>query len=324
MSPDTAPATSLPRRTALAALISLASLPLGACAAPAQTLGALADITIRDRDSGETLPTYQHRGRWYVAGRPGARYAIALRNNTGGRLLTVMSVDGVNVVTGQTAAWQQSGYVFDPYQRYEIAGWRKSDSEIAAFEFTALADSYAARTGRPAQVGAIGVALFRERVAEPPVSQLRRGRPDDLFEQRAEAAADSATGSGASPGASPGASLGASNAAAPPPAAAPAAKGAAESDSRAAAGALGALTRPAPESKKLGTGHGQREHSVVESTHFVRASSTPDETVTLYYDSRENLVAQGVIPSPRAWPPRLPQPFPDSPSVGYAADPPPR
>jgi len=306
-------ATAIPRRVLLMAFISLAGLPFGACASPAPAATGLVEVTVRDRDSGETLPVHTHRGRWFVAGRPGARYAIVLRNNTGGRLLTVMSVDGVNVVTGQTAAWQQGGYVLDPYQRYEIAGWRKSDHEIAAFEFTALSDSYAARTGRPGHVGAIGLALFRERVPEPSVGPLSSGRLSELLSQRAEgAAADSALGAAA---------------ASPPAPAEPAAataQAANESDGRAG---LGARHQAAPESKreKLGTGHGRREHSVVEKTQFVRASSKPDEIVTLYYDSRENLIAQGVIRPPRAWPPSgppVPQPFPDSHTVGYAPDPP--
>ena len=45
----------------------------------------------------------------------------------------------------------------------EITGWRKSLERTAAFYFTDLGDSYAARTGRPQNVGVIGVAVFQER-----------------------------------------------------------------------------------------------------------------------------------------------------------------
>ncbi len=51
-------------------------------------------------------------------------------------------------------------------QDYRITGGRKSDDEVAAFTFTASPNSYAARTGRPVNVGVIGVAVFRER--QPP------------------------------------------------------------------------------------------------------------------------------------------------------------
>src|SRR5208337_3068580 len=76
----------------------------------------------------------------------------------------VMSVDGVNVITGDTASPRQAGYVLAPLESADIGGWRKSLSRTAAFYFTALPDSYAARTGRPDNVGVIGVALYRERV----------------------------------------------------------------------------------------------------------------------------------------------------------------
>jgi hypothetical protein len=61
----------------------------------------------------------------------------------------------------------------DPWSSYDISGWRKSNAEVAAFEFSAASGSYAALTGRPANVGVIGVALFRERIAPPAISQLQ-------------------------------------------------------------------------------------------------------------------------------------------------------
>jgi hypothetical protein len=136
----------------------------------AQPVRGLADVSIIDRDSGVVLDTHYYHGEYWVAGRPGGRYAIEIHNQLGERLLAVTSVDGVNVVSGETAAWDQGGYVFGPGDRYQITGWRKSDAEVAAFTFTDLANSYAARTGRPANVGVIGVAVFRER-QPPPIDQ---------------------------------------------------------------------------------------------------------------------------------------------------------
>ena len=143
----------------LAPALVLASIT----ATPALALGRLADVTITDRDSGETLPVYSARGEYWVEGRPGARYAIRIRSQQPGRLLAVTAVDGINVISGETAKFDQRGYVFDPWVAYDIAGWRKSDAQIAAFEFTSVPKSYAARTGRADDVGVIGVALFRER-----------------------------------------------------------------------------------------------------------------------------------------------------------------
>ena len=165
-------------KTCLTRFILACALLAGATAARA---GMLANIEIVDRTTGRTLTTYTHEGRFYVAGTPGDRYAVRLRNRTGGRLLTVVSVDGVNVLTGDTAAPDQTGYVLSPRERTDIAGWRKSETEVAAFYFTRLPDSYAARTERPGNVGVIGVAVFKEYVPPPPpvaVGSPRRMTPN--------------------------------------------------------------------------------------------------------------------------------------------------
>jgi hypothetical protein len=211
--------------------------------------GLAVDVEILDRRSGEVLPVYWHAGERHIAGEPGREYEIRLTNRAGTRVLAVTSVDGVNVITGRSASLLGSGYVLDPRGTVAIDGWRKSMDEVAAFYFTALPDSYAARTGRPDNVGVVGVALFRESRASAEV-------------------------------------------------AAPAA--AASSDS-------------ARAEKRLGTGHGRRLDSGATYTTFERASDEPDKVIRIYYDSRRNLVARGIIPRPHdrlAW--RQPNPFPDA------------
>lgn len=131
--------------------------------------GRLADVRIVDRAQGRTLPVYWHDGEAYVAGKPGNEYEIVVRNRAGDDLLAVVSVDGVNVVSGRSAAYRQRGYIVPRQDRVRIEGWRKSLDETAAFYFTELDDSYAARTDRPDDVGVIGVALFeRARRGEAP------------------------------------------------------------------------------------------------------------------------------------------------------------
>ena len=150
------------------------ALLLVALAAAAWALPAAASPLVRleivDRDSGRWLEQYPRRDDTWVAGTPGHRYAVRLTNTSGERVLVVLSVDGVNAVTGQTADPSQAGYVLAPWQSTEIAGWRKSHQDVAQFVFTALPDSYAARTGRPDHVGTIGIAAFRERRPYTPPS----------------------------------------------------------------------------------------------------------------------------------------------------------
>ncbi|KFL37096.1 hypothetical protein [Arenimonas donghaensis] len=161
--------------TLLLALAALASLPACARQAP------LVDLQVHDLERGHALPWHPHRGRHYIEGQPGHRYSLVLHNTSGERVLAVVSVDGVNVISGETAGTGQSGYVLGPWQRLEIKGWRKNLSEVAEFHFTALQDSYAARTGRPDNVGVIGVAVFRER--QPPAWQA----PAPIARSRQEA-----------------------------------------------------------------------------------------------------------------------------------------
>lgn len=273
------------------------SVLLACSAMQAQAVGRLADVTVVDRATGAVLPVHYFAGEYWVAGRPGAKYAIAVRNRMGERVMAVTSVDGVNVLSGETAARDQTGYVFGGSQRYQITGWRKSNSEVAAFEFSAAGDSYAGRTGRPEHVGVIGVALFREKLAEP-VAQA----PE--FSSRADA--PSAQGAAAS-------SLADSRMESP----ALSQDGQLSSERRSKALAL---AMPTP---KLGTAHGQREASVVSRTSFERMQSQPNEVIRIRYDSRENLVAGGVIREPVFYPP-VPgaNPFPLSDQTSYVPDPP--
>jgi hypothetical protein len=262
----------------------------------AQVVGGIADVAVIDRDSGAVLSPHYYRGEYWVAGRPGARYSIQIRNRLGERLLAVTSVDGVNVVSGATAGWDQTGYVFGPGESYQITGWRKTDAEVAAFTFTESANSYAERTGRPGNVGVIGVAIFRERRPEAASVPPTIARPTDRVAQsldKAEAGASSGRASSA-----------------------------AESDARVASvpgpntPSNVAVPAPAP---KLGTGHGEREYSYVNHTEFARMQTQPNEVIRIRYDSLERLFAMGVIKRPRPAAPTA-NPFPASPGE-YVPDP---
>lgn len=264
-------------------LLSLILPLLTACLAPAQA-GSLASLAIIDQQSGAPIKIWRYEGRNYVAGQPGQRYALQINNKTGGRLLAVTAVDGINVITGATAAARQSGYVLSPWQGQDIAGWRKNMQEVAAFYFTELSDSYAARTERGDQAGVIGVALYREQIREPIVSPPVISRPWP-----------------SAPADAPASRSEADHADRPHREKAKRSAGSPAAESRAYA--------PEPDNK-LGTGHGERIESGSTTTEFRRASSSPAEILTVYYDSYANLQARGVIPSRYRPVPAHPAPFP--------------
>lgn len=248
------------------------------CAAAPASAGQLVDIAVISRTTGQRIPVYAHQGRLHVPGTPGERYAVYVANRSGQRVMAVVSVDGINVVTGETANADQNGYVLSPGQSFEINGWRKNMNEVASFYFTRLPDSYAARTDRLDHVGVIGVAAFRE--WQPPrPAVLPAPRPLSRSGDNAMAR-ESQSGASATPS---------------------------QPDAPAAA-AESARGRIAEREEKIGTGHGERERSEVVYTNFRRATSHPAEMLTLYYDTHANLVARGVIPGPS--PLVVPNPFP--------------
>ena len=139
----------------------------------------------------------------------------------------------------------------------------KSVASTAAFYFTTLADAYSTRTGRPENVGVIGVAFFRERpqritwkdspkIAAAPAPESARRQDAGASDAVAENKSSSA----------------------------PAARGEMAAE----------MAAPAPIAK-IGTGYGRQEESYVQTTRFVRASPTPNETIAIHYDRRATLGA---------------------------------
>ena len=166
------------------AMLALALLATSACSPPLFARNRV-QLAVIDRDGGQWLPEYRHRGDTWIPGTPGHRYAVRLTNTSSERVLVVLSVDGVNAVSGETADPGQAGYVLSPGQSTDINGWRKSLDDIAQFVFTDFADAYAARTGRPDNVGVIGIAVFEE--ARPAYDAAQERMPADA-ERKSEAA----------------------------------------------------------------------------------------------------------------------------------------
>jgi len=273
--------------------------------------GRLVQVDVYDRANGTALPVYKNNGRNYIVGAPGHEYGVRIRNCTNARVLVVTSVDGVNVISGDTAAPSQSGYVLEPWGYVVITGWRKSMDRTAAFYFTDLGDSYAARTGRPQNVGVVGVAVFQEKAQSIAWYDFKK-------RQNSAGNSDAPSSAEAKPAAAPSTSrqeatadnIARSMAAAPIARADIAANEAREKDSlESAQKSLG----------KLGTGHGRSEDSHVTTVAFERATDAPAETLAVQYDRRENLVAMGVLPPPNYARRQQPDPFPAA--LRFAPDP---
>ncbi len=236
------------------------------------------------------LPRFVSGGRTYVLGTIGSRYEIVVSNPTARRVEVVASVDGLDVMDGRPANYvEKRGYILPAYGDTTIEGFRTSLDDVATFRFSSVANSYAGRLGEARDVGVIGVAFFPEQapvaVAQPapapPMYEPPRSRatpsPRSLSEY------DIGGGSGSAPSPAAGA------AASPSVQSAPAPKEAEAAD------------EPAKR-RGLGTEFGEARASRVETTEFVRASSShPGQIVSVRYNDRAGLVALGIaIPQPYA------------------------
>jgi hypothetical protein len=251
-----------PSVLALALAAALLSAPTSAAAKPSGRArsGAWSFQLVDER--GRTLPTFEHQGRTYVLGERGKRYLLRVRNGSGQRVEVVASVDGRDVVDGRPAALEKRGYLVEPYGEVTIDGFRLGLGSVAAFRFSSVARSYAARMGDARDVGVIGVAVFPEREPPAPI------RPYEPWDGR-----DEETGPSAS----------AERGKAPAPSAAPEARAGAPADGRRAE------TRPG-----LGTEFGEEHGSPVHEVPFERASASPAVVLTLRYDDRDGLERLGI------------------------------
>jgi hypothetical protein len=238
----------------------------------------LVEVALVD-DNGALFSAYRHRGRNYVAGEYGDRYAIAITNRSSERIEVVVSVDGRDAISGDVANYRhQRGYIVAPYATVTVDGFRRSLEEVAAFRFTDHDDSYSAQRGTPENVGVIGVAVFRE---------VRRRAPLHYYPYESA-----------------------------PPGDGEAAKSqdAAGSRRSAAPSAPSGSCDIGQESEQsLGTQYGESRTSRAAIGIFERRRSRrADEVLAIYYDSEEALAARGVPVYPTWKHPResTPEPFP--------------
>jgi hypothetical protein len=176
---------------------------LVACAGPApaearspETPARSGAYTVELVDAaGAPLPTFEQRGRTYVLGALGARYAVRVRNDSSERVEVIVSVDGRDVLDGQPSRLEKRGYIVAPHGSVEVDGYRLSDAAVAAFRFASVPRSYAARMGDARDVGVVGVAVYPERaldVAERPRAAAPEPPPAPQADARSGAPAASA------------------------------------------------------------------------------------------------------------------------------------
>ena len=124
--------------------------------------------------NGREARVYSHGNKSFIEARSGSEYALRIKNNNNHRVMAVISVDGLNVINGQQASKDDVGYVLDPWQSYDVKGFRISNEDVGAFKFAAKQKSYAAskNDGSEANVGVISFAVYKEKAPPLPLKTI--------------------------------------------------------------------------------------------------------------------------------------------------------
>lgn len=127
------------------------------------------NIGVRVCVNGRPVKEYRHDGLLFIESRHGTNYSIKVTNDNGYRVMAIVSVDGLDVITGKPAEETPTGYIVDSYSSTEIKGYRISDTESAAFVFSSKGESYVAnvQSGDVRNSGVIGVRVIREKERAP-------------------------------------------------------------------------------------------------------------------------------------------------------------
>jgi hypothetical protein len=282
-------------------LVSLTTLTRNAEGRPLRS--AVSGYEVQVLVDGSPAPTFWHNGETYIMGRTGERYVIRVHNRTGRRIEAVVSVDGRDVVDGKNGDFRnQRGYLVPAWGSVDVDGWRLSQSQAAAFRFSSVADSYAARMGNAREVGVIGIAVFAERVYYPPPRPVS---PPCCIDYDREDLSYGDVGKRSRQESAP----------------APAASDyLAEGHANKAKGARASSGYAPSRRPGLGTEFGEAVNSSIQEVEFVRANAaTPSVILGVRYNDRDGLVAMGVnVDGVYPWPSdselrRTADPFPASP-----------
>jgi hypothetical protein len=117
------------------------------------------NILVKNR----VVDEFYHEGKTFIEGRKGSDYTIQYHNNSSNRVKVVLSVDGLNVISGDTD-WTR-GYVVESWATVNVPGWRKDNNNVAQFVFSSQRGSYNQHNdeGDARNIGVIGAMVFQER-----------------------------------------------------------------------------------------------------------------------------------------------------------------
>lgn len=124
---------------------------------------------IKIKINGKPVQEFNHDGEIYIEGRVGTEYEIELKNNSWSRKMFVVSVDGLNIITGEpSSSYDKVGYIIGGLQNTQIKGFRVNTKDVASFKFVDKNSSYSKEiTGSSNNCGVIGLKVYDEVIPLP-------------------------------------------------------------------------------------------------------------------------------------------------------------
>ena len=231
------------------------------------------------QENGQYVDIFKVDNKYYLAGIKGKAYDINIcgsnkkidfRDNyelIKNRELVIISVDGLNVLNGKPANFNQGGYVIEKRPTNQncltVKGWRKSLNEVAQFTFENINNSYNAKSRNDKNnIGVIGFAIFDEKGVMTPrevVSNITRDESSSRYEAREKSMEMNGM----------------------------------QIQEPLSSNQIQSIKRV--ENEKLGTGHGKRIISQTQEVVFEKEYLNPNQVITIEYKSYEELESMGII-----------------------------
>ena len=241
--------------------------------------------------AGRPIPIYRDfsSGTDWVEARNGTKYEIEVRNDSYNRILSVVSVDGINIINGKHEdPLSAPGYILHSHNNIKIPGWKISSDDVKEFYFTPQGQSYSAKLGADlSNTGVIAAAIYKEKITwtyttsyypQPWVyPTIKSIQPQWVNDNTLYSSGGSSSGG--------------------------ILRSSLSSDAPVTAFAMSSAPIQEP---KLGTGSGAVTDFKTHTTSF--GERELETILTLYYGTKEELLKRGIKLQPEG----LPRPFPNS------------
>lgn len=211
---------------------------------------------------------WKRDGIWYTEGVEGKRYSVTVRNRSSKRIEAVVSVDGLDVHDGEVASTSKRGLIIPAYSSFSFEGFRTSLSDVATFRFSKSGGSYAGLSGKPENIGVIGVAIFEEKM----YNAIKYWKNTNWDQNGWWYQPSPFIGGNCTRTTNNTRSM--------------------EVNVNYSATPMSAMPQ-ASAGQSLGTEFGEQRHSQVGETTFTRATSSPHSQFTVRYEDRETLRSMG-------------------------------